>query len=231
MTGRGVIRGAIFDLDGVLVRTDELHFVAWKAIADREGIPFDRASNERFKGVSRARCLEMLLDRARRTYGEDERARLAADKDALFRRSLDRLGPRDILPGASRLLAGLRSLGIRIAVGSASRNARLILDKLGLSPAIDALVDGGMVSASKPDPEVFLLAATMLGVPARDCCIVEDSWAGAEAGRRAGMRVVGVGDGELGAVAARGRSIADIDVAVITGTAPEPRAPGDEPRA
>lgn len=231
MTGPGAIRGVIFDLDGVLVQTDELHFIAWKAIADREGIPFDRAFNERFKGVSRPRCLEMLLHRADRTYKEDERARLAAEKDALFRKSLDRLGPGDILPGASRLLGDLRSHAIRIAVGSASRNARLILDKLGLSPEIDALVDGGMVSASKPEPEVFLLAASMLGVAARDCCIVEDSWAGAEAGRRAGMRVVGVGEGDLGLVAARGRSIADIDVAVITGAATAPRATGIEPPA
>lgn len=220
-----MIRAVIFDLDGVLVATDELHFRAWKSVADREGIPFDRAFNERFRGVGRMECLDMLLERAGRRPDESQRADLAAEKDKIFRASLASLGPDDAFPGIRGLIEELRARGVKLAVGSASRNARLILERLDLLGALDVVVDGTMVEASKPDPAIFQEAARRLGIEASDCCVVEDSWAGAEAARRARMRVVGVGVGELGPVAARVANAQMLRAGLLLGE--EPTAKGD----
>jgi beta-phosphoglucomutase len=191
-----MIRGVIFDLDGVLVTTDELHYRAWKRLADGEGIPFDRAVNERLRGVSRMESLEILLERSPRTYTSEQKAILADRKNAAYRESLHALTPADVLPGAREMLAELRRRGVRTAVGSSSRNAPLILERTGLGDSLDVVVDGNDISRSKPDPEVFLLAAERLGLSARECLVVEDAVAGIEAGRRAGMAVFGIGTPE-----------------------------------
>ena len=189
----GVIRGVIFDLDGVLVSTDESHYQSWKRVADDEGIPFDRSINERLRGVSRMQSLEIVLERASRSYTPDEKQTLADRKNALFRELIDRLTPDDALPGVTALLAALRRRDVRLAVASSSRNASMILDRIGLTGSFDAIVGGNDIRRSKPDPEAFLLAAERLGLPPSDCLVVEDAVAGIEAARRAGMAVVGIG--------------------------------------
>jgi beta-phosphoglucomutase len=187
------IRGVIFDLDGVIVSTDNLHFLAWKRIADREGIPFDRSDNERLRGVSRMGSLEILLEKSPRPYSDEQKEILAEEKNAMYRASLKRLSPADILPGIPGLLDALRARGVKMAIGSSSRNAGPILDAIGLSEAFDAVVDGTQIERSKPDPEVFLLAGERLGLPPEACLVVEDAEAGVEAGVAAGMSVLAVG--------------------------------------
>lgn len=191
-----MIRGVIFDLDGVLVTTDELHYQAWKEMADEEGIPFDRAINERLRGVSRMESLDIILERATREYTPEEKQALAERKNATYRELLESLTPDDLLPGARAMLSSLRDRGIRVAIGSSSRNTPLILERVGLSGELDAVADGNDIRNSKPDPEVFLLAAERLGLPPTDCLVVEDAAAGIEAGRRGGMPVFAIGTPE-----------------------------------
>lgn len=191
-----MIRAVIFDLDGVLVSTDELHFQAWKQLADAEGIPFDRAINHRLRGVSRMESLEIILERAARTYTPEQKAALADAKNARYRELLSTLTPADALPGAAAITAALKERGVKIAVGSSSRNTSLILERLGWSDRFDAVVDGNDIQHSKPAPEVFVLAAKRLGVPPGRCLVVEDAVAGVEAARRAGMAVFGIGTPE-----------------------------------
>lgn len=186
----------IFDLDGVLVTTDELHYRAWKAMAEREGIPFDRQINHRLRGVSRMESLAIILERAPRGYSAAEREKLATLKNELYRASLEKIGGREILPGAVETLNGLDALGVPYAIGSSSRNAKLILERTGLLARMAAVVDGTDITRSKPDPEVFLCAAERLGVEPGACVVVEDAESGVEAGLAAGMHVVGVGPRE-----------------------------------
>jgi beta-phosphoglucomutase len=187
------IKAVIFDLDGVIVSTDELHYRAWKSLADAEGIPFDRKHNERLRGVSRMESLEIILERAARDYSTVEKAEMAERKNADYRKSLIDLSSADILPGVSDLLNDLRVRGIRIAIGSSSRNAGAILRSIGLGDAFDVVVDGNDIGRSKPDPEVFRLAAERLGVAPELCLVVEDADAGVDAGLAAGMPVLAVG--------------------------------------
>lgn len=187
------IQGVIFDLDGVLVSTDELHYRAWKEMADAEGIPFDREVNHRLRGVSRMDSLQIILERARRSYSEAEKSAIADRKNARYREYLLELTTDDLLPGAADMLAALRRRGIKIAVASASKNASMILERLELNPLLDACADGNDVTRSKPDPEVFLLAANRLGLAPRHCLVVEDAAAGVEAARRAGMACFAIG--------------------------------------
>jgi beta-phosphoglucomutase len=188
------IRGVIFDLDGVLVSTDDLHFRAWKELAEREGIPFTRQDNERLRGVDRMASLEILLERATRTYSQAEKLALAGSKNDRYRLLLAELGPSNVLPGARELLAGLRERGVRTAVGSSSRNAREILHRLALDALLDVIVDGTDITRSKPDPEVFALAASRMGLSPAECLVVEDAASGVEAALRGGFRVLGIGD-------------------------------------
>jgi beta-phosphoglucomutase len=188
-----VIKGVIFDLDGVLVTTDENHFLGWKHIADAEGIYFDRTINHRQRGVSRMESLEVLLERATRSYTAAEKEELAARKNDFYRRSLANLTPADLLPGAGEILAQLRQRGIKTAIGSSSKNTPLIMERVGLVGRLDAVADGNDITRSKPDPQVFLLAAERLGLEPAACLVVEDAPAGIEAGRRAGMDVFGIG--------------------------------------
>lgn len=183
----------IFDLDGVLVSTDECHYQAWKCLADRENIPFDRSINERLRGVSRMQSLEIILERAQKKYDDAQKAEMAEFKNGVYRTKIMALTPNDILPGVPELLALLRSKGKKLAVGSSSKNTRTIMERIGLWGAFDAVADGNDIAKSKPDPEVFLVAAAKLDLPADRCVVVEDAYAGIAAGKAAGMKTVGVG--------------------------------------
>lgn len=191
-----MIRGVIFDLDGVLVTTDELHYQAWKQVADQESIHFDRTINHRLRGVSRMESLEIILERAGREYSPEQKLAMANRKNNLYRELLQTLTPADILPGVNTVLAELRRRGIKMAIASSSKNTPLILSRVGLKDAFDAVADGNDITHSKPHPEVFLLAAQRLGLPPADCLVIEDAVAGIEAGRRAGMAVFGIGTPE-----------------------------------
>jgi len=208
-----MILGVIFDLDGVLVSTDEYHYRSWQRLADEEGIYFDREINHRLRGVSRMVSLEIVLERSRRTYTTDEKSALADRKNSYYRDSLRELTRADLLPGVLATLAALRGRGVRIAVGSSSRNTRLILERIGLTGQMDAVVDGNDITASKPDPKVFLIAAEHLGLKPAECLVVEDATAGIEAARRAGMAVFGIGSpSNLPGVAPLAASLADVTV-------------------
>lgn len=188
-----VIQAVIFDLDGVIVSTDEYHYLGWQRLADELGIPFDRHINERLRGVSRMESLEIILEKATQTYTADEKQAFAERKNAYYREFLNQVSPKDILPGVMELLAELKTKQIKIAIGSSSRNTPLILAQIGLSDYFDAVADGNDITRSKPDPEVFLLAAERLGISPSACLVVEDADAGVESAFAAGMSVLGVG--------------------------------------
>lgn len=186
-------KAVIFDLDGVIVTTDDCHYRAWKRMADEEGIPFDRTINERLRGVSRMESLAIVLERSSRPYSDEERQELATRKNGYYVGMIRNLTPRDILPGVLEVLELLEQKGVKTAIGSSSKNARLILLQVGLDRSFDVVVDGNHIKHSKPDPEVFLLAAQKLGVAPQDCLVVEDADAGIEAARAGGMLALGVG--------------------------------------
>lgn len=199
-----MVKAVIFDLDGVLVSTDELHFEAWKKLALELGIPnFTKEDNARQRGVSRMESLEVLLEKSDRQYAQENKIQLAEHKNAFYVASLDTLTPDAILPGVNPFLAFLKEKGIRVAVGSSSKNAPLILEKIGLEQQMDAVSCGLDTNRSKPEPDVFLIAAEKLGVLPQDCVVVEDADAGIAAAKRAGMYAIGVG-------AANGNPNADV---------------------
>ena len=187
------ILGVIFDLDGVIVSTDNCHYLAWKKMADEEGVPFDRTINERLRGVSRMESLEIILEKAEKAYTAEEKTELAARKNAYYVELIGSLTENDILPGALETINMLKARGIQVAIGSSSRNTPIILRQIGLSDAFDAVADGNAIKNSKPDPEVFLLAAKLLNLDPKNCLVVEDADAGIEAGLGGGMRTLGVG--------------------------------------
>ena len=186
-------KGVIFDLDGVICSTDELHYLAWKEIADRCQIPFDREMNDQLRGVSRMESLERILSRGRGEWTQEQKQQLAEEKNARYRELLGTLSEEDILPGVPETLQALRARGLALAIGSSSKNAVAILERLGLSGWFDAVADGTQIKRSKPDPEVFLLAAEKLGLPAADCLVVEDAQAGIQAAQAGGMDAASVG--------------------------------------
>ncbi|MBN2390542.1 MAG: beta-phosphoglucomutase [Anaerolineae bacterium] len=188
------MRGAIFDLDGVIVNTAKYHYLAWKRLAKELGFDFTEADNERLKGVSRMRSLEILLEVGDLTFDEETKAQMAAKKNGWYVEYIDALDAGEILPGAEAYLEIIRARGVKVALGSASKNAPLILDRLGIVSLFDVVVDGNKVSKAKPDPEVFLRAAKELGIPPASCVVFEDAEAGVEAALRGGMGVVGVGN-------------------------------------
>ncbi len=187
-----MIKAVIFDLDGVIVSTDDCHYEAWKKMADEEGIYFDKIINNRLRGISRMESLEIVLERAEKTYSDDEKIQLAERKNVYYKEFITKLTPSDILHGAKETLEELRNNGIKIAIGSSSKNTPTILKQIGLESYFDVVSDGNNITKSKPDPEVFLKAAEMLNIPAEECMIVEDADAGIEAGKRAGMKTLSV---------------------------------------
>ncbi len=191
-------KAAIFDLDGVIVDTARFHFLAWKRLAEELGFSFTQRDNERQKGVSRMESLEVLLEVGGITGLSPERKEeLATKKNEWYKEFLYEMTPAELLPGAKDFLEYLRLRGVRIALASASKNAPIILEKLNITKLFDAIIDGNSVSKAKPDPEVFLQAAERLGIPASQCIVFEDAQAGVEGAKRAGMRVVGIGEREI----------------------------------
>ena len=196
------MQGVIFDLDGVLVSTDELHYQAWKKLADELGITdFNREDNVRQRGVSRMASLEVVLEKGDKEYSEEEKVEMAERKNDYYKEMLQSLDDSAVLPGVFDTLKMLRDRGILTAVGSASKNAPLILEKTGLLPLIDKISCGLDVTKSKPDPEVFLVAASKLELTPENCLVVEDAKAGIDAAKAGGMKSLGVGPfhEELGA--------------------------------
>ncbi len=189
------LEAVIFDLDGVLVSTDHLHYLAWKELADELGLEFDEQVNHQLRGVSRAESLRRIYQHNQRSAPSDEIFQeQMARKNARYVELIGSMGPDDVLQGAAELLDALREAGIKTAVASASRNAPRVLEQTGLSGRLDAVVDGSAVTAAKPDPQGFYTAAQRLGVLAWNCIGVEDAATGVEAIRRAGMVSVGIGD-------------------------------------
>jgi beta-phosphoglucomutase len=206
-------KGVIFDLDGVIVTTDEYHYQAWRQIADEIGVPFDRKANERLRGVSRMDCMEIVLEKMPGRYSSAEKEALAEKKNATYRAMLSQLSPDNCFEGAKQLLYDLKKIGVKIAIGSSSRNAPLILQKIGLSELFDVIADGNQITKSKPNPEVFLLAARRMGFLPEDCVVIADADAGIDAALAAGCKAVGVGFASNNPNAhLRVRSIKDITV-------------------
>lgn len=191
------MKGAIFDLDGVIVDTAKYHYLAWASLADELGFKFTEEDNERLKGVSRLRSLDILLEVGGLEFEEAEKQAMAEKKNRLYVEYISRLEESELLPGVKEYLTGLRSRGIGIALGSASKNAEFILNKLNITDLFDAVVDGNKVSLAKPDPEVFLIAAQEIGLQPDGCVVFEDAEAGVQAGKAAGMKVVGIGKPEV----------------------------------
>ncbi len=188
------LKAIIFDLDGVICFTDEYHYLAWKEMADSIGVPFDRTVNNRLRGVSRMASLDIILERSSETYSQAEKEELASQKNELYKQHLTKITPNDLSEEVRTTLLALREKGLKLAIGSSSKNTPMILQRLGLEGFFDAVSDGNNITHSKPDPEVFVKAAEMLGIPAENCMVVEDAVSGAEAGHRAGMKVACVGD-------------------------------------
>jgi beta-phosphoglucomutase len=191
------IKACIFDLDGVIVDTAVYHFKAWKRLADELGINFTEHDNERLKGVSRVRSLEIILELGGVTKTEAEQQELATRKNTWYVEMINRMTPAEILPGAKEFLETCRAAGIKTALGSASKNSSTILDKINMADLFDAIVDGNHVSKAKPDPEVFLKGAEALGVAPVECVVFEDAIAGVEAAINGGMKVVGIGSPDV----------------------------------
>jgi beta-phosphoglucomutase len=187
-------KGFIFDLDGVIVDTAKYHYLAWKKLANELGFEFTKDQNELFKGVSRKRCLEILLEIGNRTATQEEFDTWMIEKNVDYLKYIENMDASEILPDVPKVLAFLKGQNIPIALGSASKNAQPILEKVGLLHYFDAIVDGNNVTKAKPDPEVFLLAAKQLGVNANDCVVFEDAVAGVEAANAAQMISIGIGD-------------------------------------
>jgi beta-phosphoglucomutase len=187
------MKAAIFDLDGVIVDTAKYHYLSWKRLADSLGFDFTETDNERLKGVSRIRSLEILLEIGQLNPDEATKAQMAVLKNDWYVEYIQRLDASEILPGSVEYLNRIRARGVKTAIGSASKNTPLILDRLGIAMLFDAVVDGNKVSKAKPDPEVFLLAAEELGIQPAGCVVFEDAEAGIEAALRAGMGAVGIG--------------------------------------
>lgn len=186
-------KACIFDLDGVIVDTAHYHFLAWKRLADELGIRFTVEDNERLKGVSRMQSMEILLSLGSVALSEHDKETLANKKNTWFVDYVERMMPEEIYPGVKALLEQLRKQGIKTGLASSSKNAKTVIQRLRIESYFDVVVDGTMVVHSKPDPEIFLLAASKLGVNTKDCVVFEDAEAGVEAALAAGMKCVGVG--------------------------------------
>ena len=190
-------KAVIFDLDGVITDTAHYHYLAWKRLADSVDAPFDEAFNEQLKGVDRMGSLELILARAPRTYAPGEKRALADAKNRHYQELIATMTPDDLLPGALRALEVVRNAGLRIGLASVSKNAFTVLDRLGIRHRFDDVVDAATIANSKPHPEIFLTAASHLGVDPAGCLGVEDAAAGVASIKDAGMIAVGVGDAQV----------------------------------
>lgn len=208
-----MIRGLLFDLDGVLVNTNPLHAQAWQELAEELGIPFTPEDHQAFLGISRAQCLEILLAKGNRSLSESEKQRLCARKNARYRELIGGLTPAALLPGVPEFLRAARAEGYRTALGSVSKNAGFLLQKLDILELFDAVIDGTQIDNGKPDPEVFLKGAQALGLKPEQCVVFEDSAAGIEAAHRGGMKAVGIGS-------ARKLPSADLTIPGFSGVTP-----------
>lgn len=189
------MKAFIFDLDGVIVFTDKFHYQAWKKMADEMGIYFDETINNRLRGVSRAESLDIILERYEGSaLSQEKKAELMESKNNTYRELLGSMTPADVTDEVRKTLAELHNKGYKLALGSSSKNAKFILEKVNLLDAFDAISDGTNITRSKPDPEVFLKAAEFLGENPADCYVVEDAYAGIDAAKSAGMVAVGIGD-------------------------------------
>jgi kojibiose phosphorylase len=189
-----VLEAVIFDLDGVLTDTSEFHYQSWKQLADEEGLPFDRHANEALRGVSRRDSLLHLLNG--RTVTDAEFQEMMDRKNRHYLELIKTITPEHLLPGVAALLQELKAHQIKIAIGSASKNAREVVERLGIIDDIDAIADGYSVSHAKPAPDVFLFAAAELGAAPPNCLVIEDAAAGIEAALNAGMWAIGLGPQE-----------------------------------
>ena len=190
-------KAVLFDLDGVLVSTDEYHYRSWVKIAAEEGFDFfDHTFNDKFRGVARLECVEILTKASGRNYTAEQKRAIAERKNGYFAESLSAVTSEEFLPGALETLKELKKRGIKIAVASNSRNAKTIIEQTNIGRFLDATVDGYQIENSKPDPEGFLLAAKKLGVAPANCVVVEDAVTGIEAAKRAGMKSLGIGSPE-----------------------------------
>ncbi len=188
------IEAAIFDLDGVIVNTAKMHYIAWKKLADSLGIDFSEKDNQKLKGVSRMRSLEILLELGGLKVTKEKMLEYAKRKNNQYRQLISTLTPNDILPGVYNFMNNLRFKGLKIVLGSSSKNAKTILKYIGLKDFFDAVIDGTKVTKAKPDPDIFLLGATEVGVSPKKCIVFEDATAGVEAAKNANMFAVGVGE-------------------------------------
>ncbi|MEB8327863.1 beta-phosphoglucomutase [Flavobacteriaceae bacterium KMM 6897] len=190
-------KGFIFDLDGVIVDTAKYHYLAWRKLANELGFDFTEEQNEAFKGVSRKRCLEILLELGGIQASQEQFNHWMAEKNEDYLKYIKKMDASEILPDVPKILDFLKANNIPLALGSASKNAIPILEKVGLLSYFKVVVDGTNVSKAKPDPEVFLIAARDLGVDAKDCVVFEDALAGIQAANSAGMTSIGIGDAAI----------------------------------
>ena len=191
------IKACIFDLDGVIVDTAVYHYKAWKRLANSLGFDFTEHQNEQLKGVSRVRSLQLILGWGGVTKTEAEQEQLATQKNTWYMEMVNQMKPEEILPGAKEFLTTCRAVGLKTALGSASKNSMTILEKIGITDMFDAVIDGNKVSKAKPDPEVFLAGAQALGVEPEECVVFEDAIAGVEAAIAGDMKVVGIGSRDV----------------------------------
>lgn len=187
-------KGIIFDLDGVICHTDKYHYLAWKKLADELEIDFDEEFNNRFRGVSREACLNMLLESADITATKEEKTQLCDRKNGYYKELLKEMSKKDLSEEVKSTLDKLKAEGYKMAIGSSSKNVSIILKRLGLEDFFDKISDGNNISKSKPDPEVFVVAAEMLNLSAKDCLVVEDVEAGIEAAEAGGFDSAGLGE-------------------------------------
>lgn len=188
------IEACIFDLDGVIVDTAKYHFLAWQELAQKLGFVFTELDNERLKGVSRMKSLDILLEIGNIKLDESQKQVFAKQKNEKYVSYITKMEPSEILPGVLPFLSELKKAGIKTAIGSASKNAPLIIERLNLSSFFDAIIDGNKVANAKPDPEVFLNGAIELGVDPKRCVVFEDAAAGVQAALNGGMKCIGIGE-------------------------------------
>lgn len=204
-------QAVIFDLDGVICHTDEYHYMAWKEIADELKIPYGRAINDRMRGIDRMASLEVLLESGDMIFSAEMKEHYANKKNMIYRNLLNNLSPKNLDSDVKETLEAVRTAGLKMAIGSSSKNTKFILDRLGLDTFFDAVSDGTDVTHSKPDPEVFLIAAARMRVEPKVCMVVEDAISGILAAQAAGMDSAAIGDaGESGLAKYRLNKLSDL---------------------